>query len=96
VKGTSSDRGVAPGWTVLPGSTFQLLAAGVDRVDEPRIEPEYPMLAKQARDQGVVEIEVVIDDRGNVVQMKPPVVRYPYPICDGVPCRCTVEICRRT
>ncbi len=47
MKGTSSDRGVAPGWTVLPGSTFQLLAAGVDRVDEPRIEPEYPMLAKQ-------------------------------------------------
>jgi len=33
-------------------------------------QPEYPMLAKQARLQGVVQIEAVIDEHGNVVQMK--------------------------
>jgi protein TonB len=33
-------------------------------------QPEYPPLAKQARIQGVVQIEAIIDERGNVVQMK--------------------------
>jgi protein TonB len=33
-------------------------------------QPEYPLLAKQARIQGVVQIEAVIDEHGNVVQMK--------------------------
>ena len=33
-------------------------------------QPEYPTLAKQARIQGVVQIEAIIDERGNVVQMK--------------------------
>jgi len=33
-------------------------------------QPEYPVLAKQARLQGVVQIEAVIDEHGNVVQMK--------------------------
>ena len=33
-------------------------------------QPEYPPLAKQARVQGVVQIEAIIDERGNVVQMK--------------------------
>jgi periplasmic protein TonB len=33
-------------------------------------QPEYPMLAKQARIQGIVQIEAVIDQHGNVVQMK--------------------------
>jgi len=33
-------------------------------------QPEYPALAKQARIQGVVQIDAVIDERGNVVQMK--------------------------
>jgi len=33
-------------------------------------QPEYPVLAKQARLQGIVQIEAVIDEHGNVVQMK--------------------------
>lgn len=33
-------------------------------------QPEYPPLAKQARVQGMVQIEAVIDEHGNVVQMK--------------------------
>jgi len=33
-------------------------------------QPEYPVLAKQARLQGVVQIEAIIDEHGNVVQMK--------------------------
>jgi protein TonB len=44
------------------------------QVKAPRVisapQPEYPMLAKQARLQGVVQIEAVIDEHGNVVQMK--------------------------
>lgn len=44
------------------------------QVKAPRVlfapQPEYPPLAKQARVQGVVEIEAVIDEHGNVVQMK--------------------------
>jgi protein TonB len=35
-----------------------------------RPEPEYPRLAKQARIQGDVEIDAVIDQAGNVVQAK--------------------------
>jgi protein TonB len=35
-----------------------------------RPEPEYPRLAKQARIQGDVEIDAIIDQAGNVVQMK--------------------------
>lgn len=33
-------------------------------------QPKYPPLAMQARVQGVVEIEAIIDEHGNVVQMK--------------------------
>jgi protein TonB len=35
-----------------------------------RPEPDYPRLAKQARIQGDVEIDAIIDQAGNVVQMK--------------------------
>jgi periplasmic protein TonB len=33
-------------------------------------QPEYPVLAKQARIQGIVQIDAVIDQSGNVVQEK--------------------------
>jgi TonB family protein len=33
-------------------------------------QPKYPPLALQAKVQGVVEIEAIIDEHGNVVQMK--------------------------
>jgi protein TonB len=34
------------------------------------VRPEYPTLAKQARIQGQVEIDAVLDEQGNVVEMK--------------------------
>ena len=35
-----------------------------------RVEPVYPAIAKQARIQGVVRIDAVIDKQGRVVEMK--------------------------
>lgn len=32
--------------------------------------PEYPALALQARIQGQVEVEAVLDEQGNVIEMK--------------------------
>ena len=32
--------------------------------------PEYPALARQARIQGQVEVEAVLDEQGNVIEMK--------------------------
>lgn len=44
------------------------------RVREPRVltrvNPEYPVLAKQTHLQGTVLIDAVIDEQGNVVEMK--------------------------
>jgi protein TonB len=44
------------------------------RVREPRatyrVEPQYPALAKQTHIQGIVMIDAVIDEHGNVVEMK--------------------------
>lgn len=44
------------------------------RVRPPRAvlqaRPEYPLLAKQARIQGQVQIDAVLDEQGNVVEMK--------------------------
>lgn len=44
------------------------------RVREPkavyRVEPVYPALAKQTRIQGTVVIDAVLDEHGNVVEMK--------------------------
>jgi protein TonB len=33
-------------------------------------QPEYPLLARYARIEGVVEIDAIIDEQGNVVQMR--------------------------
>lgn len=44
------------------------------RVREPelikRVEPNYPALARQTRMQGVVVIDAILDENGNVVEMK--------------------------
>lgn len=44
------------------------------RVREPqlikRIEPNYPPLARQTHMQGVVVIDAILDEHGNVVEMK--------------------------
>ena len=35
-----------------------------------KIQPQYPELAKETRTQGVVVLDCVIDQQGNVTQMK--------------------------
>jgi protein TonB len=35
-----------------------------------QVKPEYPTLARQARIQGQVQIDAVLDEQGNVVEMK--------------------------
>lgn len=35
-----------------------------------QVPPEYPVLARQARVQGQVQIDAVLDEQGNVVEMK--------------------------
>jgi protein TonB len=35
-----------------------------------QVRPEYPTLAKQARIQGQVQIDAVLDEQGNVIEMK--------------------------
>ena len=56
-----------------PTAASKLLHVGGE-VKAPRgiykLDPEYPLLAKQGRVQGVVEIDAVIDERGNVTQMR--------------------------
>jgi protein TonB len=34
-----------------------------------RVEPEYPELAKRARVQGIVLLQVVVDEQGNVTEV---------------------------
>jgi periplasmic protein TonB len=65
-------------FTSLPGKPRirkinRVLRVG-GRVQAPRliqeVQPTYPALAKQTRTQGVVVLDCVIDERGNVTQMK--------------------------
>jgi protein TonB len=35
-----------------------------------QVHPEYPTLARQAHIQGQVQIDAVLDEQGNVVEMK--------------------------
>lgn len=35
-----------------------------------KVEPEYPELAKRARVQGVVILQVLVDEQGNVADVK--------------------------
>lgn len=35
-----------------------------------QVRPEYPLLAKQARIQGLVQIDAVLDEQGNVIEMQ--------------------------
>jgi periplasmic protein TonB len=56
-----------------PTASSKLLRVGGE-VKAPREiykpAPEYPLLAKQGRIQGAVEIDAIIDERGNVIQMR--------------------------
>lgn len=55
-----------------PGKPAPIRVGG--RVKPPRAmvqpAPEYPALARQARIQGQVEVEAVLDEQGNVIEMK--------------------------
>ena len=35
-----------------------------------QVRPEYPPLARQARIQGEVQIDAILDEQGNVIDMK--------------------------
>lgn len=55
-----------------PASSEPLRIGG--QVKEPRAiyrpQPEYPLLARQSRVEGVVEIDAIIDEHGNVIHMR--------------------------
>jgi protein TonB len=61
-------RPVAP--TTVKGAPVRV--GGRVRPPKPivQVHPEYPTLAKQARIQGQVQIDAVLDEEGNVVEMK--------------------------
>ena len=54
------------------GKAAPLRVGGRVRAPKPiiQVHPEYPTLAKQARIQGQVQIDAVLDEQGNVVEMK--------------------------
>jgi protein TonB len=60
-------RPVAP-----PGKSAPVRVGGRVRPPKPIIQthPEYPALAKQAHIQGQVQIDAVLDEQGNVIEMK--------------------------
>jgi len=60
---------------VAPPSTGKAAPVRVGgRVRPPKaiiqVHPEYPPLARQARVQGQVQIDAILDEQGNVVEMK--------------------------
>jgi protein TonB len=65
----TSAKPVAP---AVVKSTTRVRVGG--RVREPKpiiqLKPEYPALARQARIQGQVTIDAVLDEQGNVIEMK--------------------------
>jgi len=65
---STAAKPVAP----LPGKSAPIRVGG--RVKSPRAlvqpPPEYPALARQARIQGQVQVDAVLDEQGNVIEMK--------------------------
>jgi periplasmic protein TonB len=55
-----------------PGRSAPIRVGGRVRPPKPivQVHPEYPTLAKQAHIQGQVQIDAVLDEQGNVVEMK--------------------------
>ena len=55
-----------------PGKSAPIRVGG--RVKPPRAvaqpRPEYPALARQARIEGQVQVDAVLDEQGNVIEMK--------------------------
>ncbi len=61
-------RPVAP----PPGKSAPVRVGGRVRPPKPIVQtpPEYPALAKQAHIQGQVQIDAILDEQGNVIEMK--------------------------
>jgi periplasmic protein TonB len=64
---STAAKPVAPGGKAAP-----LRVGGRVRPPKPIVQtrPEYPVLARQARVQGQVQIDAVLDEQGNVVEMR--------------------------
>src|ERR1700674_5431046 len=60
---------VAPG---LPGKAAPLRVGGHVRPPKAivQVRPEYPPLARQAHIQGEVQVDAILDEQGNVIDMK--------------------------
>jgi protein TonB len=54
-----------------PGKMAPIRVGGRVRAPKPiiQVKPEYPTLARQARIQGQVQIDAILDEQGNVVEM---------------------------
>jgi len=54
-----------------PSKSAPIRVGGRVRAPKPiiQVKPEYPTLARQARIQGQVQIDAVLDEQGNVVEM---------------------------
>lgn len=70
--GNSSEPPPPPAAKPAVAPSHQIVRVGGD-VKPPRrilfVQPEYPVLARQGRIQGVVTVDAVIDEHGNVVQV---------------------------
>lgn len=68
----SDSHNVAPPTAATPGVKKPVRVGG--RVRPPRLlertAPTYPLLAKQAHVQGTVQLDAIIDEHGNVVEVK--------------------------
>ncbi len=55
-----------------PGRAAPIRVGGHVRPPKPivQVRPEYPSLARQARIQGQVQIDAILDEQGNVIEMK--------------------------
>jgi periplasmic protein TonB len=64
---SAAARPVAP-----PTKSAPIRVGGRVRPPKPivQVKPEYPALARQARIQGQVQIDAVLDEQGNVVEMR--------------------------
>lgn len=61
-------KNLAPGKTITPGKTISGGVLNGKAISLPK--PPYPPIAKQARASGTVVVQVLIDERGNVVSAR--------------------------
>jgi periplasmic protein TonB len=87
VFGTAAPKPLPP----MPGKSAPVRVGRRVRLPKAvvQIRPEYPPLARQARIQGQVQIDAVLDEQGNVIEMK--VVSGP-PLLYQSAARCSEEM----